>query len=70
MRSRPVGIMLVAILSCIAVAQYAALAVLSVVNERAVVAYLHVLSPVARGPKECTWRWDRFNPCTTLRCWC
>jgi hypothetical protein len=54
--------MLVAILSFIAVAQYAALAVLSVVNERAVVAYLHVLSPSGSGPERVHLALGSFQP--------
>src|ERR1700680_1879488 len=60
MRSRPVGITVLAVLTFLNVAAYAALAVLSLVNREALAAVLQGLSPGGAGPAAAHLSMGRF----------
>ena len=62
MRTRPLGITILSLLSFLNVAVYATLATLSIVNPRALSALLRGLSPGGSGPADLHFRMGSFLP--------
>jgi hypothetical protein len=65
MKTRPIGITILAILLWLNTGSYLVLAGLAIVRRSSLLRLLHALSPSGAGPRRSTPQWATCCPCTT-----